>query len=232
VIIERPVDCGRLYDTERRGLIALVRSLPDAERHRTVPATPAWTVRDVVAHVVGITADLNAGRFGPDAPDAWTAQQVAARRDRSIDDLAREWDTEAPTFCEGLALFGYEMGSHFLGDLVQHVADVHHALGRPRRPDDDEALVVATDFYLDSFHRSLLDAAVGTVVAVVDAERWELGAGKVVAEVRAGRFELFRALGGRRSAAQIRSLAWIGDVDRVAELVSRYGVPATDLVEP
>jgi uncharacterized protein (TIGR03083 family) len=232
VIIERPVDCGQLYEAERRALLDLVRSLPDEQLHRTVPATPAWTVHDVVAHVVGITADLNAGRFGTDAPDTWTAQQVQSRSDRSVADLAQEWDAEAPRFREGLALFGYEMGSHFLGDLVQHVADVHHALGRPRRPDDDEALVVALDFYLDSFHQSLLDAGVGTVVAVIDGERWELGAGEVVAEVTVGRFELFRALGGRRSAAQIRSLTWTGDVDRVAGLVSRYGLPATDLVEP
>lgn len=234
MIIERPVDCGQLYDDERRALLALVRSLPDEALHRTVPATPAWTVHDVVAHVVGIAADLNAGRFGTDAPEDWTADQVRSRADRSVADLEREWDAEAPTFREGLALFGYEMGSHFLGDLVQHVADVHHALGRPRRPDDDTALVVALDFYLDSFHQTLLEAEVGSVVARVgaDGDRWELGAGEVVAEVAAGRFELFRALGGRRSAAQIRALTWTGDVDRVVGLVSRYGLPAIDLHEP
>lgn len=230
MIIERPVDCGELYERERQALLALVGSLPDEDLHRIVPATPAWTVRDVVAHVVGIAADLNAGRFGTDAPDAWTARQVRSRAGRSVAELAREWDAEAPRFREGLALFGYEMGSHFLGDLLQHTADVDHALGRPRRLDDD-ALVVALDFYLDSFHQSLLEAGIGSVVAQVDGDRWVLGAGEVVAQVAAGRFELFRALGGRRSAAQIRSLAWTGDVVRVAVLVSRYGVPATDLVE-
>lgn len=230
MIIERPVDCGALYESERQSLLAVARASPD-RLATPVPATPAWTVHDVLAHVIGITADLNGGDFGPEDPEAWTARQVARRAGRTLEELALEWDAEAPTFEEGLRLFGYEMGSHFVGDLVQHVADVHHALGLARRPDDDLAVVVALDFYLDSFDQSLQDAGIG-VTAVVDADRWELGAGPPVATVAAGRFELLRALGGRRSAAQIRTLDWQGDADVVLPLVSRYGLPVTDLDEP
>jgi uncharacterized protein (TIGR03083 family) len=232
VIVEREVDCGALYDRERRALIELAKGLPAADLHRTVPATPAWSVHDVIAHLVGITADLNAQDFGDGDGDAWTARQVTRRRDRSVAELGAEWDEEAPTFTAGLALFGYELGSHYLGDLLQHVADVHHALGLPRRADDDQTLVVALDFYLDSFHQTLLDAAVGSVEVVTSSDRWLLGAGPTVASLSTGRFEAFRSLGGRRSEAQLRALAWTGDVDRVLGLVSRYGVPATGLEEP
>lgn len=231
MIVERTIDCAALYERERRALVDVVRALTDEQRATTVPATPAWSVQDALAHVVGIAASLNAGDVGPGDADAWTAAQVEGRRGRSVDELAAEWDAEAPVFEDGLRLFGYELGSHFLGDLLQHVADVRHAVGLPR-PADDDALLVALDFYLDSFHRSLLDAGVGTVVVDAAGDEWTLGTGGTVATVRAGRYELFRALGGRRTLDQIRSLTWTGEPERIVRLVSRYGVPDTPIVEP
>ena len=58
------------------------------------------------------------------------------------------------------------------------------------------------------------------------------GAGAVVASWATGRYEMFRALGGRRSAMQIRDGTWSGDVDLIVPLVSRYGLPAAGIVEP
>jgi hypothetical protein len=57
-------------------LIALVRAATVEEMERTVPAGPDWRVRDVLAHVAGLTADLNGGDLGPGDPDAWTARQI------------------------------------------------------------------------------------------------------------------------------------------------------------
>jgi uncharacterized protein (TIGR03083 family) len=230
MVPERPVDCGALYQRKRRELIATLRSLDDGELATPVPATPGWRVRDVGSHLVGLCADMNAGVFGVDDPDAWTANQVAARRDHSVDELAAEWELEAPVFEHGLRVLGYELGSHYVADLLQHVADVAHALERPA-PVDDDALPVALDFYLISFERGLREANVGAVAVAVGQERWTLGEGDVVASVSADRFELFRSLGGRRSAAQIRALRWDGDLEAVFSAVSRYPMPADDLVE-
>jgi uncharacterized protein (TIGR03083 family) len=231
MIVERDVDAADLYEATRVGLLDLVRSLDEAQRATIVPATPAWSVQDVVAHLVGINADLRAGHFGPMAGDEWTAAQVEARRGRSFDELAAEWDVEAPGFEDGLRAFGYEMGSHFLGDLLQHVSDVRHALGRPPVP-DDETLLVALDFYLDSFHDSLVEAAVGAVQVRASEDDWTLGQGEVVASWRSDRYEVFRALGGRRDEDQLRAHEWTGDVDRILPLVSRYGQPEPGVVEP
>jgi uncharacterized protein (TIGR03083 family) len=231
MVQERDVDCGELYEQERRAFVELVRSADAPELATTVPATPAWTVHDVLAHLVGITVDLNAGNFGSTAdPDAWTAAQVATRRGRSVDDLAREWDEAAPRFEEGLRLLGYEIGSHYLGDLLQHEADVRHALRRPRRA-DDVALAVALDFYLISFEETLCADGVGAVEIAVADESWTLGPGAPVASLRAERFELFRALGGRRTDAEIRALPWRGDAGAVVPRLSRYPVPSAPLGE-
>lgn len=231
MIVERDIDCGALYEGLRVQLLALVGGLSEPQLATTVPATPAWSVQDVIAHLVGICADLNGGRFGATSGDEWTAAQVGSRRGRSLGDVATEWDAEAPRFEDGLRLFGYEMGSHFVGDLVQHLADIHNALGRPPFS-DDEAIMVALDFYLDSFHATLLDQGIGAVEVKTDRESLTLGAGAMIAAMGAPSYGLLRALGGRRSEAQVRALEWSGDVERVLPLVSRYGLPAIDLVEP
>jgi uncharacterized protein (TIGR03083 family) len=230
MIPERDVDCGQIYEAQRNTLLALLRSRRDDELSRRVPATPAWSVSDALSHVVGITADLNAGRLSAASPEEWTAAQVHAREHQTVEERAREWDLEAPRFEEGLRLLGYEIGSHYVGDLLQHVSDIRHALGAPLIT-DDEALAVALDFYLVSFEQSLEELGLGTVDVTVDDEHWLVGAGATIALVTAPRYELFRALGGRRSEDQIRSLDWSGDVDAVVPVVSRYPLPQHAIIE-
>lgn len=228
MIVERDVDCGAVYERQRRELLSLLRDAPENRLAVRVAATPEWSVLDVVAHVTGIAADLNAGHFATGDPDAWTAAQVAARRGRSLAEVAAEWDAAASAFEDGLRLFGYEVGSHFVGDLVQHASDVRHALGLPRVA-DEEAILVALDFYADSFHQTLLELGGGAADLEAGSECWRAGSGAVVVTVRAPAYELLRALGGRRSDAQLRALDWQGEVDRVLPVMSRYPVPAADL---
>ena len=224
------VDTGALYARKRAELLALLRACSEDELHRTVPATPDWRVRDTLAHVVGITADLNALDFGRDDPDGWTARQVDTRRGRSVDELAAEWERESTRFEDGLRLLGYSIGSHYVGDLHAHVQDVHAALGLPA--DRDELTVrVALDFYLESFGEQLDDDGVGAVAVQAAGEDHVVGSGAPVATVAGDPFELLRALSGRRSLAQVRRLAWTGDADRVIPVVSRYPFPGRDLVD-
>ena len=232
MLVERDVDCGLAYQRVRRDLLARLGELSPAGLGTMVPATPDWSVHDVIAHVVGITHDLNHGEFGRDDPDEWTANQVRTRQAATLAELAAEWDAEAPTFEEGLRLLGYEIGSHYVGDLLHHIADIHHALGLGAI-DDDEALTMSLDFYLFSGHESLRDAGVGTLrISVSDTgAEWVLGEGNEVARLAAQRFELFRVFGGRRSERQIRSLSWTGDVDVMVPLLSRYPLPTEDLME-
>jgi uncharacterized protein (TIGR03083 family) len=230
VVPERDVDPAELYELERVAFASYLLAQTGARADVAVPATPGWGVRDVLAHLVGITADLNHGRFGDGDGDAWTAAQVVTRRGRPMRDVVAEWDREAPTFEDGLRLFGYAFGAHYLGDLLQHVVDVHVALDEPWIPPDLH-LAVALDFYLTSFEEALDDAAVGAVDVRVGDERWRLGTGRAVASVEASRVELFRALGGRRTGREVRSLRWDGDVHAVIDLVSRYPTPPASLGE-
>lgn len=222
------VDTGAVYERNRQQLIGVVRGATDRERETTVLATPAWRVRDVLAHVVGITADLNALDFGPGDADAWTARQVERRRDRSIEELLDEWDREAPTFEDGLRLLGYSLGAHYVGDLFTHLQDVRTTL-RLGRSEDAEAVLVALDFYLEDLDESLRSRGAAAVEIVAGDERHLAGDGPPAATLRGSAFDVLRCLSGRRSPGQIAALDWTGDRDRVASELSRYPLPEVDL---
>jgi NTE family protein len=80
-----------------------------------VPATPAWRVRDALAHVVGITADMHRLDFGLDDPDGWTARLVGGRRGRTVDELATEWEQESVRFEEGALAVHASGEDHVVG---------------------------------------------------------------------------------------------------------------------
>jgi hypothetical protein len=108
-----------------------------------------------------------------------------------------------------------------VGDLLQHSQDVREALGQTPI-DDDVALAVALDFYLDVFSQAVTAAGAGAVVVRVGSETWTAGEGEVVATLTADRLPLLRAFGGRLGAEEIRALAWTGDADAVLSFVDAY----------
>lgn len=224
------VDCGELYEVLRGELIDLVRSLAASDLERPVAATPAWRVRDVLAHVVGITADLNSLRFDVADGDAWTARQVTERRESDIEAIVGEWDRESPLFEDGLRLLGYEIGSHYVADLHAHLQDVRSALGLPAH-DTHITVLVSLDFFLGSLDEALREARAGSVSITAGDEKHIAGDGAIQASVQAEPFELLRVLSARRSPAQIRSLEWAGDLDPIIEIVARYPLPERDLFD-
>ena len=214
---------GEAYERLRRELLALVGGGDEHALRSPVPATPAWTVRDVLAHVVGIAADLNAERFGDGDADAWTAAQVETRRERSVEELTREWDAEVPRFLHGFELFGDAVGSHYVADLAQHLVDVLEALGRAVHLDAD-VLEIGLGFYLEDLDVRLREHGIGLTLEL-EAATQQLGAVPPAATLRTTSSEAFRAIGGRRSVAAIRALGWDGDRDRLAPLLPAYPPP-------
>lgn len=233
------VDTGMVYEHARSRFVLTVHALSADELALAVPATPGWSVRDVLAHVVGVAADLNAQRF-PDTNDVdgtmWTARQVADRRTESIADIVGEWTREAPAFEDGLRLFGYEEGRHFVADLHAHHQDVRGALGLPR-DDDPITIEVSLDHYLGFIDTMLKANAWGTLDVTTDGEQRTLGDhGSHRARVTGPGFEVLRAFSARRSERQVRHMSWEGDLDALlvmlsGELSGGYSLPVTDLRE-
>jgi len=229
------VDCGDLYDRVRAEFAEFALAATPVELAAPVAAAPGWVVRDLLGHVVGLTADLNASRF-PDAGDAdgsgWTGRQAAERRNLPIADVVAEWEREAPRFADGLRMFGYEMGSHFLADLLVHLHDAQATLGRAPYA-DSLILAVALDHYTAYLHGRFVEAGWGSVRVEADGDIWTMGVGPEVATVSGAAYDVLRSLCARRSAAQIRRLTWTGDVDGFVATLSTvlygtYAVPTDD----
>lgn len=197
-------DHGDVYAALRSRVAALVRAADARVIDAVVAATPDWRVRDLVAHMVGVTADVVNGRLDGVASDAWTARQVDERAEANLDHLLREWDEHAPAFDAVLRDLPDAVSGQAIFDAATHEHDLRHALGAPGARDSD-AVGVAWDWIAGA--RAGFGAT--SVRIVADGEdALVVGAGEPVATVRASRFELFRAMTGRRTAAEISAYDW------------------------
>ena len=187
-----------------------------------VHACPEWRVRDLVAHFAGVCDDVLGGRLEGAGSDRWTAVQVEARRARPMDEVLAEWNERAAQLEGMLDSFG-PAGHQMVMDAVTHEHDLRAALGAAGARDSD-AVAIGTDWLLRAYHGATA-AAGGAGVRAVSTD----GAGAtwspdeeraVVATVTASAFDLLRTFSGRRTEAEVRSLAWEGDVDAALATLS------------
>ena len=202
------MDVGPLYRGTRERITDLVRAEPDAGK-KIVLATPEWTVKDVVGHLAGVCADILSGNIAGVATDPWTAAQVAARKDRPLDEVLDEWSTIAPQVEEMAHLFG-EAGEQWIADVVTHEQDLRGTLGRPGAR-QGPAVDVAIAFMGRWFTRTLAGNDVTGLKVRVGENEWATDEGPAKATLIAAPFDFMRAVTGRRSRAQIRNLEWEGD---------------------
>jgi uncharacterized protein (TIGR03083 family) len=242
-------DLAGAYADGRRRFQELLAGLDGVALAAPVRACPAWTVRDVLAHVAGVAADAAGGTYYSGAADAWTdiqlaaardewtARQVQSRRDQPVYALLAEWAGRAailepmlagtvppPPGSPGWLLSGP------VADLAVHLHDVRGALSRPG---DRDAPV--TGLGLRIYARWLgrrLDQAGRPALRLRAAGReWVEGSRQPAAALAADAFELFRALSGRRSLGQVRALAWDGDPEPYLDLFAPYPMPASPLAD-
>ena len=112
----------------------LLRDRTDTDLDVLAPATPEWRVRDVVAHLSGVCADIVGGNIQGVGTDAWTAAQVDTRRDWSLEQLLAEW-TDTSAQVEGVVRAFPDLPdwNRWIADAATHEHDVRGALGEPGR---------------------------------------------------------------------------------------------------
>jgi uncharacterized protein (TIGR03083 family) len=201
-----PEKVGQLYAEGRARITDLVRYLDDGALAKKVPHCPEWTVKELVAHLSGVCADIVNGRLEGVASESWTARQVEERRDWSIELVLDEWNEVAPQ-CEEIAQHFGGAERQWLGDMVTHEQDIRTALGQPGSR-DSEAIAEALPWFVENLGREMTPAF---RIVTNEGDDLVMGEGEPTATLRASRFEVFRALTGRRSAEQIGSLDWNGD---------------------
>ncbi|MCP5035057.1 MAG: hypothetical protein GY939_24905 [Actinomycetia bacterium] len=215
-----------LYAQTRDRFIGLARSLDPDQATQQVPLTPEWRITDVAAHLCGINSDIITGRLDDLGSDAWTARQVSERAGHTIDQICEEWSGHASAM-DTLFIDNPYLATRLIGDLIVHLHDVEHALGRPI-DGSDEATLTAAHRHIPQLKERVLDRIGARIrVELIDGRDAPLGAdegAEPTLVLRASAYDFVRSVTGRRSRGQVEALNWTGDPTSVLDQAwSAYG---------
>jgi len=217
-----------LYRQARERVTDLVRSRLD-DGGRPVPATPGWTVHDVVAHVTGVAQDIAERRplVGGPTPE-WTAGHVERGRDLPLPELLDQW-AEHSVAVEAL-LDGRSPWPPVM-DLGSHEQDLRGALGVPGARDCPLVVIGA---------KVLLGGLQVPAPLLVTTQDHRIRVGPDGSQdvpdderthLETTTFEAFRWRMGRRSRAQLAAMAWSADPEPFLDHLCAFGPADQDLVE-
>jgi uncharacterized protein (TIGR03083 family) len=225
-VIRVPVEdarvTARLYQETRKRIVGVVTRLDDEGLNASVGACPGWSVRDVVAHVVGVAEDWVSGRLTGPPTDEQTAAQVARFGGHDLAELLAAWTDAAAALDHMAETAGVKPP---LGDIISHEHDIRAAVGRPGARDSD-AVWHASDQLLTN-----LRTPVPLLVTVEDGEYLSGPGGGAELRLRTTRFEALRWRTGRRSRAQLAAMDWSGDPTPVLDHLFLFGPADADFLE-
>lgn len=206
------------YRNARERITAVAAALDEEQLQTTVPATPEWTVRQLISHLVGVAADVEAGRLDGVATDEWTARQVGERESRTLAELLAEWDDVGPV-AESTLTDDQRFGPNLATDAICHEGDLREALGlgRVERGQWQPFLDV-----LMLFLRKQLQHNTSLLVSDETGQQWSCGSGEPATLLRTDGYELLRAGLSRRSRRQIA--AWDWTPAPPSQMIDAFGV--------
>ena len=179
-----PADVATEYPAIRGRVLEIIESLDASAGALAVPACPAWTVSDLIAHIIGIPEDILAGRLDGVASDAWTDAQVQRHRGESLGQLSDTLSGLAASFDPMLPLIPAPINGQFLTDALTHEHDLREAVSMPGARDAPAVSIVVSWLLL---HQEIDD---DTIAAFERAG--------------ADEYTVMRALTGRMSMRQLR----------------------------
>jgi len=207
------VNNGDRYVAVKDRVVELAAGLDDRDR---VAATPAWSLHDLLAHIVGVADDVVNGRVDGYASADWTRRQVGRRAGSSREAVMSEWaDATArlvpvlrdPVGCGLDPSFGVRP----LLDLLAHEQDIRESNGLAGTLDSADWEVVANR-RRDVLHHDVTSAQLPALqIETPEGDTWRVGLGEPSVTVLAARQELWRSLEGRRPREVVRSFDWSAD---------------------
>lgn len=174
----------------RDRVIALLADLDQNDGEKLVPACPAWNVRNLVSHIVGVPEDILESRMSGVTTETWTQAQVDRHKFDSIAQLREILINQKSKFDVVLPNIPSPVNSQFVMDAVAHEHDLREALGKPGAQDSlavkvAYAWLLSHDRYSDDFIEKLQ-------------------------VLRISEFQKMRALSGRISIEHMNALALPG----------------------
>jgi uncharacterized protein (TIGR03083 family) len=120
---------GELYREHVAALSRLAPTLTDEQLTTVVPATPAWTVHEIFAHLAGGASDAVTGRMDGAPSPEWTSRHVNERVSLPVAELIAELQSHEDAVAESVV---DNPRPGLVWNIVVHHADLHEALGMPR----------------------------------------------------------------------------------------------------
>jgi hypothetical protein len=198
------------YDELRARVTGLMQSISTEQAQTVVPHCPQWTVKDCLAHMIGVPEDVINGQMDGVATDAWTDRQVQRHAQDSVEDLLAIWETNAPIFATILPRIPQPVLSQFMFDQTNHEHDIRAAL---KLPGARETLAVDV---AEGFLRNALSLSNDPSIA------------EMATHPPTG-FECLRSLSGRRSRSQISKNGF--DIETVEAFIRTmpFDIPQSDV---
>ena len=119
---------GSLYREHVADISAWAGDLTGEQLAVLVPATPAWTVHEVLAHLAGGACDAVTGRMDGAPGPEWTSRHVSERARLPVSDLVDELRSHQDAVAESVV---DNPRPALVWNIAVHHADLHEALDRP-----------------------------------------------------------------------------------------------------
>lgn len=224
-----------VYRAERHALLALAQTLTAEQAASMTQACPAWSIKDVYAHLAGIASDILSGNTEGAATEAWADGHVADRADRSFAEIIEEWATAGDGVSDVMDEAGEFFPFQLFVDQWTHGWDIRAALGEVAAATPDMS---AYEHFLDDFFANMqgrMPDGLAALTLDVAGRSFEMGTGPAVGTLELDLFEYARISMGRRSQAQLAALPWpdgIEDLAPYVELLVVWSVNDNDIVDP
>lgn len=243
-------DIAAAFRGVRQSLTEQLMDLDDSLWDTPIPIRTEWSVKDTLAMLTGFAEALVEGQWDEDYSDSWDDEglraklqdrfqtMIEARRDRTGAEVLKEWATLAPRMERMMAgTDPFPPGIHpfaawtYLWAVVQNAHNIWTALGVISKERDSEATTLCLESAIYWLDMRLQAKSLPALRLRTGDQEWVIGDGIPAATVTAPKFELFRALSGRRSLDQIRGFSWDGDPRPYLEVFSPFEPPVAAIVE-
>jgi uncharacterized protein (TIGR03083 family) len=217
------------YRDARRRVRALLDDVEAGADQRRVPACPAWTVAELLAHLTGLAVGFGSGVAPEGDRQAWLDGLVTERSGSTVASVLEEWECAGASM-EQAIVADPQRWWPLVYDVIAHEHDLRNAIGRPGDRDDD-AISLGLQLGLRITERDLARHDLPGVRVLAGGGELVAGTDPVGLTLAASTFEAFRLLGSRRTLAEMRAAAFTGDLERYLTGLVHMQLPAESLEE-
>jgi uncharacterized protein (TIGR03083 family) len=191
----------------------IAQVLADAHAGCGVPACPDWDAIDVLRHLVGVAEDVAAGDVDGFASHEWSAAQVRRHERVDVAELLRRWQEVSRRLPDALPAVDQRVpgiasvGIAMAFDALVHEQDLRSALGLRPVP-TDASLVLMSKISLVALRDRRRAATGHLLIHLEDGAVFDAGGDGPDRHLHTTRLEVWRALSGRRTRAEVAGMAW------------------------